>query len=435
MRLPPVTVVGTPVGATATTVPIHATTDVTITTIAPAPETTDPTTTVSSTPAPASAPTSPPAEPSATTTSTTTTTTTSTTTTSTTTTTTVAIPVPSGDLSMAFTGDDLTHSPLWRQAERNAAALGHEGRSFDPMLAQLRPYLQPVDLAVCHLETPIAPAGEDFTTSPLYGVPPEVVDAIANAGYDRCSTASNHTADRGGAGVDRTVDVLEGLGLGQSGMARTPDEIRPRVFDVEGIPVAHLSYTFSYNGNSLPAGEEWRSAQIDPVRIVAEAAEARSMGAQIVLVSMHWGQEGDATPTSEQRKIADEITAGGLIDLVIGHHAHVLQPIEQVNGTWVMFGLGNIISNLPTSDRWPAASQDAVVAHVGFDVDGNGTVTVGRPVVYPTWVDKDAGWIVTPLQIELARTDLSDGRRGQLQASFERTASVLRDFIAPSPTG
>ena len=83
------------------------------------------------------------------------------------------------------------------------------------------------DLAVCHLETPIAPEGEQYTTFPLYGVPPGVVDALAGAGFDRCSTASNHTVDRGVAGIDRTVAVLEAHGLGQSGMARTPDEIAP----------------------------------------------------------------------------------------------------------------------------------------------------------------------------------------------------------------
>ena len=112
-------------------------------------------------------------------------------------------------ISLAFSGDTLPHSPLWRQAERNAAAVGETGHDFDPMLAGLAPVVATVDLAVCHLETPIAPEGEEFTTMPRYGVPEEVADAIVAAGYDRCSTASNHTADRGTAGIDRTVDVLD----------------------------------------------------------------------------------------------------------------------------------------------------------------------------------------------------------------------------------
>ena len=143
-----------------------------------------------------------------------------------------------------------------------------------------------------------------------------------------------------------------------------PIEILPHVFEVDGVSFSHLSYTWSYNGLSLPTGEEWRSATIDPAGSSPMPPRHRALGAEVVIVSMHWGAEGVHQPTSFQRNVADEITAGGLIDLVIGHHAHVLQPIEQVNGTWVLFGLGNILSNLPTTSRWPAASQDAAVVTV-----------------------------------------------------------------------
>jgi len=331
---------------------------------------------------------------------------------------------------MAFSGDTLPHSPLWRQAERNAAGAGEEGHDFDPMLIGLSPVVEAVDLAVCHLETPIAPEGEAFSTMPLYGVPEEVADAIVVAGYDRCSTASNHTYDRGLDGIDRTVDVLESRGLGQSGMARTPVEILPNLFEVDGVAFTHLSYTFSYNGLSLPDDQQWRSAVIEPARIIGDAEQARVLGADVVIVSMHWGAEGVHQPTDWQRSVADEITAGGLIDLVVGHHAHVVQPIEQVNGTWVLFGLGNILSNLPTSDRWPAASQDAAVVTVGLTVDEQGSVTVERPVVHPTWVDKDAGWTALLVQAELERNDISDGQRGRLERSLERTRAILGNYFA-----
>ena len=297
-------------------------------------------------------------------------------------------------ITMAFTGDILPHSPLWRQAARNAAAAGRQGFDFIPMLAGLRDVHDTVDLAVCHLETPIAPAGEELSTMPRYGVPAEVADAIAAAGFDRCSTASNHTADRGTAGIERTVEILEAADVAQVGMARRPAEIEPTVFDVAGVPVTHLSYTWSYNGLELPAGEEWRSALIDPARIVADASRARELGAALVVVSLHGGAEGVHAPTAYQREVAAQITAPGVIDLIVGHHAHVLQPIEQVNGTWVVYGLGNVLSNLPTSERWPAASQDGAVVTVAAVVDVAGRVTVERPVAHATWVDRDAGWIV-----------------------------------------
>ncbi len=331
---------------------------------------------------------------------------------------------------MALSGDTLPHSPLWRRAARNAETAGADGYDFTPMLSPLAPVVAAADLAICHLETPIAPAGEAFSTSPRYGVPAEVADAIVAAGYDRCSTASNHTYDRGTAGIDRTVDVLESRGLGQSGMARRPAEIRPHLFDVNGITFSHLSYTFSYNGLTLPEGQEWRSAVIDPERIISDADVAKVMGADVVVVSMHWGAEGVHQPTGFQRRVAEEITGSGSIDLVVGHHAHVVQPIEQVNGVWVMFGLGNVLSNLPTSDRWPAASQDAAVVSVEVTLDERGDVTVGRPVVHPTWVDKDAGWTAVLVEDELARNDISDGQRDRLERSLERTRSMLGDYFS-----
>jgi poly-gamma-glutamate capsule biosynthesis protein CapA/YwtB (metallophosphatase superfamily) len=331
---------------------------------------------------------------------------------------------------MAFTGDVLPHSPLWRRAARNADEAGRTGYDFEPMLAGLAPLVATVDLGVCHLETPIAPEGEELSTMPRYGVPPEIVDALGRAGYDRCSTASNHTLDRGFAGIVRTVDTFEQYGLDQVGMARTPTEIAPRVVDANGVRLAHLSYTWSYNGLTLPAGGEWQSALIDPVRVLADVDAARRLGAEVVIVSLHWGAEGHHAPTSYQRAVADALTTAGTVDLIVGHHAHVLQPIEQVNGTWVLFGLGNILSNLPTSDRWPAASQDAAVVLVDLTVGDDGEVTVDRPRVHPTWVDKDAGWVVRVVLDELARDDISTGQRGRLQASLDRTMAVVGDFVA-----
>ncbi|MEZ5258731.1 MAG: CapA family protein [Ilumatobacteraceae bacterium] len=263
-------------------------------------------------------------------------------------------------VTMAFSGDTLAHSPLWRRAARNAEGDGHDLRRCWPSsLRSSAPSTWP-----CATWRRRSPPREEYSTMPLYGVPVEIVDALAQAGYDRCSTASNHTADRGGPGIDRTVTALEAAGIAQSGMARTPEEIEPRPFEVNGISLAHLSYTFSYNGLSLPEGEEWRSATIDPERMIADAARARQLGAEVVVMSIHWGAEGESSPTTEQRRVADLVTASGQVDLIVGHHAHVVQPIEVVNGTWVVFGLGNILSNLPTSDRWPASSQDGEIVTV-----------------------------------------------------------------------
>jgi hypothetical protein len=350
------------------------------------------------------------------------------------TTSTVATTIPPTNASdgtvvtFAFSGDILPHSPLWNGAARHAAAAGRTGFDFAPMLAALAPLHDRVDLAVCHLETPIAPIGEELTTMPYYGVPAEVADAIASAGFDRCSTASNHTFDRGVPGIERTIAELERVRVAQDGMARTIEEVAPRVFDVNGVAIAHLSYTFSYNGIIPRADDAWRSRLIDPERILADAAEARRIGAELVILSLHWGAERLTEPTAQQRQLADQLTASGLVDLIVGHHAHVVQPIEQVNGVWVIYGLGNVLSNMPTTS-FPPASQDAMVVSIAVHRDADGRFTWLPPAVTPTWVDRDDGWRVRIVADELGRSDLGPGRRSVLQASWDRTAAVVGPFL------
>lgn len=324
---------------------------------------------------------------------------------------------------MAFVGDILPHSPLVARAQDNE-------QGFSPMFEDITPLIASADLAICHLETPIAPQGEELSTFPFFGVPATIAKAISKAGFDRCSTASNHTYDRGLKGIDETVNALVANNVAQSGMARTPDEIEPKTFSVKGVTLSHLSYTFSYNGLSLPQDQEWRSALIDTERILRDARTARELGAEAVIVSMHWGNEMSHQLNSQQTSVAEALTKSGEVDLIIGHHAHVVQPIEKVNGVWVIYGMGNVLSNLPTDDRWPASSQDAGVFTINMSRNAAGKVVFDTPVVHPTWVDKQNGWIIRDITKLLAKPNTSAVNTRELELSLERTTRVLGEFIA-----
>jgi poly-gamma-glutamate capsule biosynthesis protein CapA/YwtB (metallophosphatase superfamily) len=332
---------------------------------------------------------------------------------------------PPGTVTFAFTGDILTHRAV------NRSALQPDGTyNYGPMFANIAPVIAGADVGICHLEPPVAPAGTDvIIPPPLLAVSDSIAPTLAGAGYDRCSTASNHSYDLGAAGVDATVAAFNQAGIGQSGMAASREATLPNPFSVNGVMIAHLSYTFSFNGIPTPNGETWRSNEIDPERIIADAGAVRSLGAQMVVVSMHWGQDKVVQPTAAQRQAAEAITASGLIDLVVGHHAHVLQPIEQVNGVWVVWGLGNIVSDHPTSFQWPASSQDAAIAMVTLRLDASaGRVEVGQPVIIPTWCDTEAGHIIR-LTTESANEALPPTTREQLQISEQRTRDLLGDFV------
>lgn len=348
---------------------------------------------------------------------------------------------PLRPITFAFVGDVLIHGPLWRQAQRNATAAGLDDTDgiestppadFSPMFADVEPLIAGVDLAVCHLESPVAPPGEEYSTHPRYGAPAEIVDGVAAAGFDHCSTASNHTFDRGIPSLEATVHRFDTVGITQHGMARTPDEIEPRLLDVDGTVVAHMSYSYGWDVGQRPADEPWRALLIDPERIITDATLARERGAEFVMISLHWGTSGSSAVSTAQRELVDLLGPTGLVDLIVGHHAHVVQPIEKVNDMWVAYGLGNVLSNLPTIDSiWGPETQDGVILTVEVDRSGD-TPLVSDLAIIPTWVDKDAGWVIRDVQAGRADPDLAR-IHGSLEQSLKRTGDVLADWIITQP--
>lgn len=334
---------------------------------------------------------------------------------------------PPRPLRLIFTGDVLVHSPLWDRALANGGGSTYD---FAPMFADLRPFVETADLAVCHLETPIAPPGEAYSTSPRYGVPAEVVDGLAVTGFDHCSTASNHTFDRGVAGVDATANRFDLVGMTQHGMARTPAERDPVLVDVDGLTIGLLSATYGFDAGVRPPDQPWRSPRIDTAQLIADATLARSQGADLVIVSLHWGHSNSHRASEEQREIASVLAYSGVVDLIIGHHAHVVQPIEQLGDMWVAYGLGNVISNLPVPDGiWTEATRDGIVLEVVVERDGEGGTHIAAPVARPVWVDRDAGWVVRDVATALDRPDLVERLGPQLEASWKRTAAVVDGYL------
>jgi poly-gamma-glutamate capsule biosynthesis protein CapA/YwtB (metallophosphatase superfamily) len=248
------------------------------------------------------------------------------------------------------TGDVLLHERLWRQAERDAAETGNGVLDFTPQLANIAPIVSDADLAICHLEVPLAPADGPYEGYPTFSGPPQVVSALDATGYDACSTASNHTFDQGAGGVTRTLDALDAAGIAHAGSARTPSEAeQTTMVDVETtegpVKVGLLSYTYGFNGIPYPASETFWANEINEQQILADAATARQRGAEVVVVALHWGTEYDHDPNSQQAEVAPRLIGAPDIDLLLGHHAHVVQPIENIGGKWVVYGMGNLMAN------------------------------------------------------------------------------------------
>jgi poly-gamma-glutamate capsule biosynthesis protein CapA/YwtB (metallophosphatase superfamily) len=324
-------------------------------------------------------------------------------------------------VTLVVTGDLLVHSAVARQARADAGGAGYD---FRPMFARVRPYLAAADLAICHQETPFSPDGR-IAGYPLFSTPPALATAIRASGWDVCTTASNHSLDRGVAGVRSTLAAFDAAGVGHVGTARTAAEARPLFRSVRGVRVGLLSYTFSTNGLPVPAGRPYLVNLLDPDRILRDAAAARRAGADVVVVALHWGTEYAVTPSAGQRRIAHRLIAARDIDLIVGHHAHVVQPVERVGGKYVVYGLGNFLSNQSSRDSCcPPASQDGVIVAVTF-AEGVAGWSVRAVRYLPTWVDIGNGFRVLPVPQALADPATPAGTRRGLLTSWRRTTAAI----------
>ncbi|MFD5085829.1 CapA family protein [Kitasatospora sp. NPDC058406] len=245
---------------------------------------------------------------------------------------------------LVATGDVLPHTEIIRQAEEDA---GGDGYDFSRMFAGVKPLISGADLAICHMETVYGADGGPFTGYPAFKSPPQVARALKDAGYASCDTASNHTLDDGAAGIRRTLDAMDAVGLAHTGSARDEAEAgKPALLRAGDATVAQLAYTYGTNGIPLPAGRPWAVNLIDRERILADARAARAGGADVVVVSVHWGTEWQDAPNDQQLTLARDLSAGqgegrSDIDLVLGTHAHIPQAYEKINDTWTVYGLGD----------------------------------------------------------------------------------------------
>ncbi len=332
---------------------------------------------------------------------------------------------------LLFSGDVLSHTPVIAQALRygSETELAYDYR---PMFDDVAPRVRRADLSICVLETPVSSDNVGLDGYPTFEAPRELPDALVAAGYDGCSTASNHSMDRGPNGVRVTLDEMDRVSLGHAGMARSEAEaMAPRIYDVAGVAVAHLSYSYSLNGFVLPEDEPWLVNLNDAQAIRDEAKRARAAGADIVVLSIQWGNEYQRMPSEAQILLAETLTASDDIDAIMGNHVHVVQPVTTVNGVPVVYGLGNSLSN-QSDNCCRIGTQDGVM--IEATIRGNQDVGFGveRLAFAPTWVDR-SNFRIIDLITALEDPDLDPGVRAVYQASFDRTVEAVRSLGSELP--
>ena len=267
---------------------------------------------------------------------------------------------PSPEATLVFAGDAMQHK---KQIE---VARGTDGTySFDNCFDEIAPWVSEADYAVVNLETPLGDG--NFTGYPCFNAPTSYAEALRKAGFDLMLTANNHTLDRRDAGLRRTIQILDSLKVDHIGTyisAEKRADAIPFIRDIKGYKVGFLNYTYGTNG--IPVQGNVVVDLIDRDRMARDVKATREAGAEIVVLTVHWGIEYVLLPPAQVKALADYLT-GLDVDMVIGGHPHVVQPMEirenPATGKPVLlvYSMGNLISNMATRDTRGGAMVRATI--------------------------------------------------------------------------
>lgn len=245
-----------------------------------------------------------------------------------------------------FAGDAMMHK------SQLAAAQQPDGSySFDECFAGLAPVINAADYAVVNLEAPLG--GKPYAGYPCFCMPDSYGYALRDAGFDMFLTANNHTLDRNDRGLRRTVQMLDSIGVDHLGTYANPAQRAqaiPYIVEVKGFKIGFLNYTYGTNG--IKPLTDAVVDYIDPALIKRDIETTRQAGAELLCVAIHWGDEYKLLPNATQKRLANEILAQD-VDMVIGGHPHVIQPMEmrtREDGRrqLLVYSLGNFISGMKT---------------------------------------------------------------------------------------
>jgi len=250
-------------------------------------------------------------------------------------------PVEVARVELAAVGDVMMHLDVKNAGARAKGGLGE-------LWAGVAPLFRRADIAFANLETPVAPVSGGPGAPFQFNAPAELPAALKGAGIAVVSVANNHAFDQGHKGLAETLERVEAAGLVAAGAGRTRAEAEaPRILEARGLKVAFLACTDVFNANLNGKADRPWVAALDPEAVAVAVREARRR-ADAVVVSVHWGAEYLHAPLERQRRAARILAEAGA-DVILGHHPHVLQPVETIaNGdrrTLVAYSLGNFISN------------------------------------------------------------------------------------------
>ncbi len=264
---------------------------------------------------------------------------------------------PPNELSIVMVGDCLIHKMVYTDA-----LTGDGNYSFSKMFTEVSPLIINHDLAYYNQESIIGGKELGLSAYPRFNSPEEIGDDMVKLGFNLVSLANNHTMDKGEKGVINSVNYWKTKpGVYYTGQALSEKERQDniKVKEINGITYAFLSYTTQTNGLLPPSGKDYLTNIYSDEKAKKDIEKVRSE-ADLIIVAMHWGEEYQKYENQNQQRIAKYLSDLG-VNLIIGAHPHVIQPVEYVGDTLVFYSLGNFISAQDTPDKLTGAIANLTV--------------------------------------------------------------------------
>ena len=338
-------------------------------------------------------------------------------------------------ITISVVGDLMCHSPQFEYAK-----VGKDSFDFTPTYRNVKKYLESSDFTFGNLETVTAGRKNGgFTGYPLFNTPSEYLDALKSVGFDLLVTANNHSIDRSEKGVLLTIDELVKRDINYVGTYNSQtDRDSIRLYDIKGIKIAVLAYSYGTNGNVIPKGKDYLINLIDFNLIEHDIKTARSKGAELVLVHYHFGDEYIREPVKSQKDAVNKAIEFGA-DIIIGGHPHVLQPADffktvsgKLDTGFVAYSMGNFISN--QRDRFKDAG---IIITINILKDLNrDKISINEVNFLPTWVFEGntlngREYVILPATLQSDTTiDLSLTDLKKMNQAFQDTREIIRKYSA-----
>lgn len=292
------------------------------------------------------------------------------------------------NIKLLAVGDIMFHSPQFKSAY-DAKTQTYD---FKHNFRYIKNYVKEADIAIGNFET-VTGEGIGYSGYPRFNTPKESLLAIKDAGFDILSTANNHCLDQGKKGLINTIDNIKANNMKNIGTYKHRRDNEILIEEINGIRLGFLSYTYGLNGLDFTLTREELSFMvnlIDENRIESDLKEAKLWDLDLIIISIHWGNEYQKEPSAYQIGLGEKMIGWGA-DIILGSHPHIIQKSQTINkggkDKFIIYSLGNFLSNQREETMGNSYTEDGLM--VEFEIEKNflNQNTIIKNVHYiPTWV-------------------------------------------------